>query len=281
MRRALVFVFALAGALVSMPGSAQIKAGPYVPTPTVIVDEMLKLADIRRDDFVVDLGSGDGRIVITAAERFGSRGLGVDIDPALVELANDNARRAGVADRVRFEQRDLFATSLADATVVTVYLLPHTVTQLVDKLRGEMPAGARVVSHDYALAPWPEDRAIRMEVPEKVAISGSTRTILYLYTVPARVGGEWLLELPASVTRSPVRISAKDLSFRVTATASIGKEQVPLDDLSVRGPDIAFTLPVRGSGKLHLVGRVDGETMQGTIDGRPGATWRATRVANP
>lgn len=274
-------LLALVAALASVPAAAQIKAGPYVPTPTVIVDEMLKLGDIRRDDFVVDLGSGDGRIVITAAERYGARGLGVDIDPALVDLANENARRAGVADRVRFEKQDLFATSLADATVVTVYLLPHTVTQLVEKLRGEMPAGARVVSHDYALAPWPEDRVVRMDVPEKVAISGSTRTVLYLYTVPARIGGDWSLELPASLARSPVRLSAKDLPFRVSATAGTGRDQVPLDDLAVRGPDIAFTLPVRGVGKLHLVGRVDGDTMQGTINGRPGATWRATRIAKP
>lgn len=281
MRRVLLLVIALSAAVLSLPVAAQIKAGPYVPTPTVIVDEMLTLADIRPGDFIVDLGSGDGRIVITAAERYGARGLGVDIDPALVELANDNARRAGVADRVRFEQRDLFATSLADATVVTVYLLPHTVTQLVEKLRGEMPAGARVVSHDYALAPWPEDRAIRMDVPEKVAISGTTRTVLYLYTVPARIGGEWSLELPASLVRGPVRVSAKDLSFRVSATAAVGKEQVPLDDLSVRGPDIAFTLRLPGRGRVRLAGRVSGETMEGTIEGRPGETWRATRVAKP
>jgi len=281
MRKTFVSAVALVVAFASLPVAAQIKAGPYVPTPTVIVDEMLKLGDIRRDDYVVDLGSGDGRIVITAAERYGARGLGVDIDPALVDLANENARRAGVADRVRFEKQDLFATSLADATVVTIYLLPHTVTQLVEKLRGEMPAGARVISHDYALAPWPEDRAIRMEVPEKVAISGSTRTVLYLYTVPARIGGDWSLELPANVSPRPVRLSAKDLPFRVSATAGTGRDQVPLDDLTVRGPDISFTLPVRGAGKLRLVGRVDGDTMRGTIDGRPGATWRATRIAKP
>jgi SAM-dependent methyltransferase len=264
-----------------MPAAAQVKAGPYVPTPTVIVDEMLKLADIRRDDFVVDLGSGDGRIVITAAERYGASGFGVDIDPALVELANENARRAGVAERVRFEKQDLFATNLTGATVVTVYLLPHTVTQLVEKLRGELPAGARVISHDYALAPWPEDRVIRMDVPEKVAISGTTRTLLYLYTVPARIGGEWLLELPPGISRTPVRISARELPFRVSATATAGKDQIPLDDLGLRGPEIAFTLRPRGASRVHLVGRVDGDTMQGTIDGRPGATWRATRVAKP
>jgi SAM-dependent methyltransferase len=281
MRNTFVSALALVAAFASLPAAAQIKAGPYVPTPSVIVDEMLKLGDIRRDDYVVDLGSGDGRIVITAAERYGARGLGVDIDPALVDLANENARRAGVADRVRFEKQDLFATSLADATVVTIYLLPHTVTQLVEKLRGEMPPGARVLSHDYALAPWPEDRVIRMDVPEKVAISGTTRTLLYLYTVPARIGGEWSLELPAGLARTPVRIAAKDLPFRVTATATAGKNQVPLDDLSLHGKDIAFTLRARGADRLRLVGRVDGDTMQGTIEGRPGATWRATRVAKP
>ena len=148
------------GALVPFLGRAQQNAGPYVPTPKAIVDEMLQLADVRAGDFLVDLGCGDGRIVITAAQRFGARGFGVDIDPQLVKLASDSAAKAGVAERVRFVQRDLFQTGLEEATVLTLYLMPGIVAQLVPKILAEMKAGARVVSHDYPLVPWKSDRHV-------------------------------------------------------------------------------------------------------------------------
>ncbi|MCX7894149.1 MAG: methyltransferase domain-containing protein [Burkholderiales bacterium] len=268
----------LVAALVAGAAAGQEKAGPYVPSPTAIVDEMLALAGVRAGDFVIDLGSGDGRIVITAAERYGARGLGVDIDPALVALATDNARRAGVADRVRFVEGDLFAAAVGEASVVTVYLLPHSATRLAAKLRQELPAGARIVSHDYALAPWPEDRAVRMEVPEKVAISGSARTVLYLYVVPARVGGDWVLELPAGVARGPVRLIARDEPFRAAADAVVGGRRIALGDFAVSGTAVAFTLPAAGAGRLRLEGRVAGDGMEGEIAGRPGVTWRARRI---
>src|SRR5207247_2350044 len=161
-------------------------AGPYVPTPWVIVDEMLKLADIRGEDVVYDLGSGDGRLVITAAKRFGARGVGIELQTELVEMARIGAKHEGVADRVKFVQGDLFQADIRSASVVMLYLLPRYVTRLVPRLRAELSPGTRIVSHDYPLAPWPPDKELSMDVPEKEMISGTSWTRLYYYVVPAR-----------------------------------------------------------------------------------------------
>ncbi len=259
---------------------AQQNAGPYVPTPWKIVDDMLRLASVRKDDFVMDLGSGDGRLVITAAERYGARGYGVDIDAGLVKIANENAAKAGVADRVRFEKRDLFETSLGEATVLTLYLLPHTVIQLVPRIRAEMRAGARVVSHDYPLGPWQHDRHLQYDLPEKVEISGTTRTVLYLYTVPARIGGEWRLELPAAATRQPVRLAIRQQPAGTEGSATVGNRQVALEGLKISGESVRFSIPGLGAGGKPLV--LEGVARGGVIEGTattPGAPapWRASR----
>lgn len=164
---------------------AQGSAGPYVPTPTAIVAELLKLADVRPGELLVDLGSGDGRIVITAAAQYGASGLGIDIQPSLVDMAVENARKAGVADRVKFIAGDLFLSDLSKADVVTVYLLPSAVPNLVPKLQKDLRPGTRVVSHDYPLLPWVPERVLTFDFEEKVMISGTTRTVLYLYRLPA------------------------------------------------------------------------------------------------
>src|SRR6185503_18366143 len=154
-------------------------AGPYVPTPWPIVDELLKLAEIGPQDIVYDLGSGDGRLVIEAAKRYGSRGVGIELQKKLVEQANADAAREGLAERVKFLEADLFESSYKDASVVTLYLLPRFVTRLVPKLRSELKPGSRVVSHDYPLVPWPPDKTLSFEVDEKEPITGSKRTVLY------------------------------------------------------------------------------------------------------
>ena len=160
-----------------------IDGGPYVPTPDVIVDRMLELAGVRRDDLVVDLGSGDGRLVIEAARRYGARGFGVEREARLVDLARAAADKAQVGDRVSFRQGDIFETDLRGATVVTLYLLPRLLEHLQPKLRAELAPGARIVSHDYPLEPWPADRTLEFDVPEKAAVMLSPRTQLFLYVV--------------------------------------------------------------------------------------------------
>lgn len=159
-----------------------IDGGPYVPTPTVIVERMLQLAGVRSDDLVVDLGSGDGRLVIEAARRYGARGFGVERDAALVERARA-AAKAQVGERVSFRHGDLFDADLRGATVVTLYLLPRLLVRLLPKLRAELEPGARIVSHDYPLEAWTADRVLEFDVPEKEEVMLSPRTQLFLYVV--------------------------------------------------------------------------------------------------
>jgi SAM-dependent methyltransferase len=136
----------------------------YVPTPQPVVDAMLEVAGVTATDIVYDLGSGDGRIVITAAKKYGARGVGIEIDPALVKTATEHAAAAGVSDRVRFVTQDLFTTDLKDATVVTLYLLQSINERLRPKLVRELKPGARVVSHVFNMGPeWPAEKTLMVE----------------------------------------------------------------------------------------------------------------------
>ena len=177
---------ALAACAAQTTSTVIIDGGPYVPTPGTIVDEMLKLAEVRADDVVYDLGSGDGRLVIEAARRHGARGVGVEREARLVELARSGALRAGVAERVRFAQDDLFNTDLRDATVLTLYLLPRLLARLAPKLEAELRPGTRIVTHDYPIEPWKPDRLVTFEAEEKVYTHGFGTTALYLYRIPGQ-----------------------------------------------------------------------------------------------
>ena len=252
-------------------------AGPYVPTPWVIVDEMLKLADIRADDVVYDLGSGDGRLVITAAKRYKAHGVGIELQPELVELANTGAKKEEVADRVKFIQGDLFETDIREATVVTLYLLPRFVTRLVPRFLAEMRPGTRIVSHDYPLVPWPPDKDVSMEVPEKEFISGTTWTRLYYYVVPARVGGVWELSLPKPLARAPLSLEVNQEPHFVGGLASDGKSQDYLRDVKVNGERISFGLLYHGR-MMAFEGRAAGETMSGEVSAKGvKGPWTARR----
>ena len=164
-----------------------VAVAPFASTPMPVVAEMLKLAKVGPDDFVIDLGSGDGRLVLEAVKTFGARGgFGVDIDASLVEYANRKAAEDGVADRVKFHVRDLFVTNVEQATVVTIYLLPIAMDRLERKLAGELAPGTRVVSHDYPLRGWKAERIVALDVPEKTDYTGRRSTALYLYVVPKK-----------------------------------------------------------------------------------------------
>ena len=157
------------------------KDAPYVPTTSAVVDTMLQVAGVSSDDVVYDLGSGDGRIPIAAAKTYGARGVGIEIDSALVAKARANAREAGVADKVRFRQGDLFNANLDDATVVTLYLWPEVNIRLRPKLLRELDPGDRIVSHDFRMGTW---------TPEREVFAGEGNTgpeRVYLWTVPADV----------------------------------------------------------------------------------------------
>jgi len=246
--RCVAAVLALCAAAPALAQGAEEKdniAGPYVPTPWVIVDEMLKLAGIRGEDVVYDLGSGDGRLVITAAKRFGARGVGVELQTELVELARIGAKHEGVADRVKFVQGDLFETDIKDASVVMLYLLPRFVTRLVPRLRAELRPGTRIVSHDYPLAPWPPDRELSMDVAEKEMISGTSWTRLYYYVVPARVQGVWELTLPRALADAPLVVQITQEPHATGGLIHHGNAELFLRDLTVRGEGVRFGLLYR------------------------------------
>ena len=179
----------LSALAVGGPAAAQAapSGGPYVPTPHAIADRMLTLAKVGPSDYVIDLGSGDGRLVIAAVAKYKARGAtGFEIDPDLVKHAIHQAKEAGVADRATFVAADLFGADTAQATVVTLYLLPSILGRVEAKLRRELKPGTRVVSHDYSLPSWQPVDKITFDAEEKVAISGSPRTVLWLYRVPER-----------------------------------------------------------------------------------------------
>ena len=165
---------------------------PYMPTHEKVVGEMLKVAKVGKDDILYDLGSGDGRIVITAAKEFGTRGVGVEIDPALVKEARENAVKAGVADKVKFIQQDLFETDIREATVVTLYLWPEINLRLRPKLLTDLRPGTRVVSHNHDMGNWKPQKTIKMRIPHEYVISKTLNMRIphqhkiYYWVVPAR-----------------------------------------------------------------------------------------------
>lgn len=162
---------------------------PFVVTPDSVTIAMLQLANVKQEDYVIDLGSGDGRIVILAARKFGARGLGVEINPELVQKSRANAAAAGVASRALFREQDLFKTDLSPASVITMYLLPDVNMQLRPKLLALRP-GTRVVSHDFDLGDWQPDKSIKVNAPDKPIGMDKTSRI-YLWIVPAKVEGTW------------------------------------------------------------------------------------------
>jgi SAM-dependent methyltransferase len=193
MRRRALAALAALGALAALAcGAAPVRAAdevPFIVTPDNVTVAMLALARVTPRDFVLDLGSGDGRIVITAAKRFGARGLGVEIVPDLVALSRRNAEAAGVADRAHFVVQDLFQTDLTVASVITMYLLPELNLQLRPRLLALAP-GTRIVSHDWDMDDWEPDARRDVDAPAKT-IGREKRSRLYLWVVPARLQGHW------------------------------------------------------------------------------------------
>ena len=228
---------------------------PNVATDLEVVDAMLALAEVRPGDFVVDLGSGDGRILIAAARSHGARGLGVDIDPARIAEAQANARAAGVSGLVAFRRQDLFETPLAEADVLTLYLTQEVNLRLRPRILSQMRPGTRVVSHDFHMGDWRWDQRRLV----------GTATV-YLWIVPARVAGNWTLS--ASGRSVPLVIEQSDQNFTGTA----GDARIEQGRLT--GDRIRF-LANLGEGRQVFEGRVAGNRIEPI---EPGAGWRAARA---
>jgi len=246
-------------------------AGPYVPSPQSVVADMLRYAEVNDKDFLIDLGSGDGRIVLTAAKIFGARGFGVEIKDELVKRSNEAARNEGLAERVKFVKQDLFKTDISQATVVTMYLLPDTVNLLKDKFLAELRPGTRIVSHDYPLTGWIPEKYLQMDLEDKVQISGVTTTLIYLYIVPAKVAGSWRARMPPAVSRQPATLSLRQQLTRVSGSMRLDGREIPLEDAKLRGDRLSFRLAGR---KGEFSGQVKGKAIEGTFDGA--APWSAT-----
>jgi len=248
-------------------------AGPYVPSPQSVVSDMLRYADVSASDFLIDLGSGDGRIVLTAAKVFGARGFGVEIKEDLVKRANEAAKEQGLADRVKFLKQDLFRTDISQASVITMYLLPDTVNMLRDKFLNELKPGTRIVSHDYPLTGWIPEKYWQMDLEDKVKISGVTTTLIYLYIVPARVEGNWTVQMPPAVSRAPATLSLRQQLTRVSGSAKIDGRDVPLEDVVLRGDRLSFRFAGR---KGEFTGQVRGNAIEGMFEsGGNKSAWSA------
>jgi methylase of polypeptide subunit release factors len=257
----------------------------YVPTPQIVVDEMLRMAKVGASDYVIDLGSGDGRIVITAAKKLGARGFGVDLDTYLLKIANATAQKEGVVDRARFVEQNLFETDLSQATVITSYLLPEMNQKLRPKLLALKP-GTRVVTHDYHMGEWEADEEKTLLVPEKV-VGDPGKSYIFLYIVPARVAGRW--ESDIAVGGKPV---AYQFNFEqnyqlVHGTARAGDRDVKLPQFRLAGERVAFNLPVPASSGpvIHRFnGLVKGDVIEGTVtigdgSGQRVIPWKAKQTA--
>ncbi len=249
------------------PGEVK-KDVPYVPTQPATVAAMLRMARVSSDDLVYDLGSGDGRIVITAAKELGARGVGIDIDPVRIREANENAAAAGVADRVTFIEGNLFDADLREATAVTLYLLPDVNLRLRPKLLAELRPGTPVVSHDFSMGDWkPDDRK---------KIDGD---ILMLWIVPARVDGPWTWTDASGQER---RATVKQAFQTFAGTVKGGTRKLVVRKGALDGEMISFDLALsedEGEVAERYRGRVAVDTIYGTVETPDGRTspWTARR----
>ena len=277
-KRALRIILLMAGMGVLFLGSGFVQSRTpdvhYQPTPQLIVEELLKMAEVNRNDVVYDLGCGDGRFVITAAKKYGARGVGIDIDPERIKESKQNARIVGVLNKVKFIEGDLFETDFREATVVALYLLAELNLQLRPKLLRDLKPGTRVVSHEFDMYDWQPDKMGRLG-----------RNKYYFWVIPADVAGKWRWSFPSAKGGEPFVLSLtqkfQDIDGWITTPV---KTVAPLDTYLV-GRQIGFVLRYQPSGKpveMRFSGQVEGNTMSGIVDVNSGPfagrhNWSAKR----
>lgn len=267
----------LASLLVA-PASSPVRAAPeytplvgqegkdvvWVPTPELLVDRMLTMAQVGASDYVVDLGAGDGRTVIRAAQHYGARALGIEYNAELVALARRSVKEAGLSpSRAKVVRGDIFASDFRAATVVTLYLLPALNLKLRPTLLAMKP-GTRVVSHQFTMDDWEPDETSYVE-----------QRAAYLWIVPAQVAGGWRLALPDA---PPLDLDLEQRFQKLKGRVDLGAVKAGLRDASLRGDEIRFALVDDRGALIELRGRVAGERMAGTYTaGAASGAWTATR----
>jgi SAM-dependent methyltransferase len=281
-----ILVPALYGLLLASPGpvfvqdllSLQEKPldVPYVPSKPEVVAEMLRMAKVTKDDLLYDLGCGDGRIVITAAQLYGTRGVGIDIDPERIKESKENAAKANVSHLVKFIEQDLFEADFREATVVSLYLLTSVNLRLRPRLLSQLRPGTRVVSHNYGMDTWKPD-------DQSVVMVNETSHSVYFWIVPANVSGTW----EWTWTEGPQKV-ANVLEFEQHFQWPAGKlrsgsAEWSLRGISLKGNELQFTAEREEKGKvltMIFAGRVSGNTIEGTalMKGEPSANARAWKA---
>jgi SAM-dependent methyltransferase len=248
---------------------------PFVPTPHVVIDEMLRLAKVTPQDYVMDLGSGDGRVLIRAARHFGARGTGVDLDGDLVAESTASAAEAGVADRVSFLQQDLFKTDFSRATVITMYLLPGVMMRLQPRLLDLKP-GTRLVSHDFRLGDWKPD------------VTTQIRKNTFLWIVPAKVAGRWRLRVELPGGGHDIDLELRQQYQEVDGHGSFGGRHAQIWEPKLSGERLSFVMvddrDRENEAALYFEGRVSGDAIAGSLRRGTGNVqtahvWRAERVS--
>lgn len=255
---------------------------PFVPTPYVVIEEMLRLAKVTPQDFVMDLGSGDGRVLITAAKKFGARGIGVDLDGDLVAESMEAAAVAGVTDRVKFLQQDLFKTDISQATVITMYLLPGVMMRLRPALLNLKP-GTRLVSHDFRLEDWNPD------------VITQIRKNTFLWIVPAKVAGKWdvkftLPDADSSAIAHAITLELRQKFQEVDGFARYDGRHAQVWEPRLSGDQLSFVIvddrDRENEASLYFEGRVSGDVIEGRVRRGTGTAqtahdWRAVRTPAP
>jgi hypothetical protein len=268
-----LFSILLLAFVAAAPGAAQQKFEPqvgqsgkdviWVPSPDDVVDRMLTMAQVTPNDFVIDLGSGDGKIAIAAAKKFGARALGIEYNPDMVKLSQDNARSAGVAEKATFRRADIFASDFSQATVVTMYLLPALNMKLRPQLLSMRP-GTRVVSHSFSMEDWEADE-----------ISSLDGRRAYFWVIPANVMGGWTLDAAGQ----KADINLEQTFQRIHGTVALGPIHAGLREPRLRGASITFAYVDAAGMRRDFSGTVNGGRMEGSFRDQKGGEgrWTATK----
>jgi hypothetical protein len=270
-----VFLSPVLAALAVVPALAQVVPDvPFVPTPQVVVDEMLRAASVGPDDFVIDLGSGDGRIAITAAKKFGARAMGVELDEHLIYQSEESARQSAVENRVKFLRQDLFKTDLSQGTVITMYLLPSVNRRLRPRLLDLKP-GTRIVAHDFDLEEWKPDQLTTI------------RKNVFLWVVPAKVAGRWRGRVSLPDGARTIEIELNQRFQEINGLARIDGQVTQMWEAKLNADRLSFVLVDSADrdseASLYFDGRVNGGAIEGEIRRGVGNSesrikWQALRV---
>lgn len=277
-RRFIFVILAVLGGLTAYGWQTKQPDVIFVPTPNRVVEEMLRVADIRKDDLIYDLGCGDGRIIILAAQKVGSRGVGIDIDPQRIKESRQNASEAKVEHLVYFLEQDFFQADFSDATVITLYLLPMLNLQLRPKLLTELRPGTRVVSHDFGMNEWMPDQ-------KTVVVMGERHHWVYHWIVPANVIGRWDLFIAEIPDKTPLTMQLEQVYQYVVGAVILDGSRKHLKNAKLSGIHLQFELDLQRRGETFSTffdGQVLGDVVEGTATLNRGpqeikSPWRAVR----